>query len=76
MRAFFPRFLVALLTALLCQNTAAQYPSRPIRLLVPIPPGGTVDVRIVSAQSFRPDDILHNQDPRSLATQLVYFVQR
>ena len=45
-------------------------------LVVPIPAGGTVDVRIVSAQSFRPDDILHNQDPRSLATQLVYFVQR
>jgi len=44
MRAFFPRFLVALLTALLCQNTAAQYPSRPIRLLVPIPPGGGPDI--------------------------------
>lgn len=45
-------------------------------LIVPIPAGGTVDVRIVSERSFRPDDILHNQDPRSLATQLVYFVQR
>lgn len=45
-------------------------------LLVPIPTGGEDDLRIVSSQSFRPDDILHNQDPRSLATQLVYFVQR
>ena len=45
-------------------------------LVVPIPPGGPIDLRIVSAQSFRPDDILHNRDPRSLATQLVYFVQR
>ena len=40
----FPRALIALLTALLCQNAAAQYPSRPIRLLVPIPPGGGPDI--------------------------------
>jgi len=45
-------------------------------LIVPLPREGPIDLRIVSAQSFRPDDILHNQDPRSLATQLVYFVQR
>jgi hypothetical protein len=45
-------------------------------LLVPIPQGGPDDLRIVSSQSFRPADILHNQDPRSLATQLIYFVQR
>src|SRR5467141_3068687 len=44
MLRFFPRFLAALLTALLCQNAAAQYPSRPIRLLVPIPPGGGPDI--------------------------------
>src|SRR5712664_3821962 len=36
--------LVALLAALLCQAAAAQYPSRPIRLLVPIPPGGGPDI--------------------------------
>jgi hypothetical protein len=45
-------------------------------LRVPIPAGGPDDLRIVSEQSFRPADVLHNQDPRSLATQLVYFVQR
>src|ERR1043165_5591367 len=45
-------------------------------LRVPLPPGAPIDLRIVSSQSFRPYDILHNQDPRSLATQLVYFVQR
>jgi hypothetical protein len=45
-------------------------------LLVALPIGGPTDVRIVSGKSFRPADVLHNQDPRSLATQLVYFVQR
>lgn len=45
-------------------------------LRVALPAGGPIDLRIVSAQGFRPDDVLHNQDPRSLATQLVYFVQR
>src|SRR3989475_186299 len=39
MRRFFPRFLAALLAASLCNGAAAQYPSRPIRLLVPFPPG-------------------------------------
>src|SRR3979490_3434699 len=36
--------LFPLLTALLCQGAAAQYPSHPIRLLVPIPPGGGPDI--------------------------------
>ena len=34
-------------------------------------PAGNADVRIVSAQSFAPAAVLHNQDPRTLATQLV-----
>src|ERR1041385_303883 len=38
------RLLVALLAALLCHGAAAQYPSLPIRLLVPIPPGGGPDI--------------------------------
>src|SRR6266568_3956651 len=32
------RLFIALLASLLCHGAAAQYPSRPIRLLVPIPP--------------------------------------
>src|SRR6266853_6255516 len=32
------------LVALLCHGAAAQYPSRPIRLLVPIPPGVGPDI--------------------------------
>src|SRR3989442_898129 len=38
MRRLFSRLFIALLAALLCHGAAAQYPSRPIRLLVPIPP--------------------------------------
>src|SRR6266853_2210273 len=44
MSSFFHRALVVLLAALLCQGAAGQYPSRPIRLLVPIPPGGGPDI--------------------------------
>jgi len=36
--------LVALLAILLCQGATAQYPSRPIRLLVGFPPGGGPDI--------------------------------
>src|SRR5258706_16289737 len=36
--------LVALAATFLCHGAAAQYPSRPIRLLVPIPPGGGPDI--------------------------------
>jgi len=37
-------------------------------------PEGNVDVRIVSAQAFSPAKVLGNQDPRTLATQLVSVV--
>ena len=36
--------LFAFLAALVCGSTSAQYPARPIRLLVPIPPGGGPDI--------------------------------
>src|SRR6266568_4575259 len=38
------RLLFAFFAALVCGSTAAQYPARPIRLLVPIPPGGGPDI--------------------------------
>ncbi|MGZ8203003.1 MAG: tripartite tricarboxylate transporter substrate binding protein [Burkholderiales bacterium] len=47
------RFIAALALAFLATTAAAAYPDRPVRLVVPVAPGGAVDVfgRLV-AQSF------------------------
>ncbi|MEP6997381.1 MAG: tripartite tricarboxylate transporter substrate binding protein [Betaproteobacteria bacterium] len=44
MKAIFWRRLVVLLVALGAGAAFAQYPSRPIKLIVPIPPGGAPDI--------------------------------
>jgi len=38
---------------------------------VPIPQNENVDLQLVAQQSFSPANVLHNQDPRTLAVQLV-----
>jgi tripartite-type tricarboxylate transporter receptor subunit TctC len=39
-----PRFLTAILAALCCASAGAQYPNKPIRLVVPFPPGGAAEL--------------------------------
>src|SRR5713226_2851949 len=38
------RILFFIVVAVACRGAAAQYPSRPIHLIVPIPPGGAPDI--------------------------------
>ena len=40
----FARFLLVLLGLACAATAAAQYPARPVRVIVPYPPGGSVDV--------------------------------
>lgn len=45
--------LLACFALALAQSAAAQYPERPVKLIMPFPPGGTVDVltRLVAAEA-------------------------
>jgi tripartite-type tricarboxylate transporter receptor subunit TctC len=44
MRAMVRKLLVALCCALGAQSAFAQYPSKPVRMIIPFPAGGTTDV--------------------------------
>lgn len=45
--------------------------SRETIVTIPLPPSPQVDLRFDSEHFFTPATVLHNQDPRTLATQLV-----
>jgi tripartite-type tricarboxylate transporter receptor subunit TctC len=38
------RFLAGILAALACAGASAQYPSKPVRVIVPFPPGGAAEL--------------------------------
>ena len=48
-----PRLLLACAALMLAQAAGAAYPDRPIKVIMPFPPGGTVDVltRLVSSEA-------------------------
>jgi hypothetical protein len=48
---------------------------KPTEATVALPPGD-VELRIVSSRSFSPAEVLHNQDPRKLAVQLLRLETR
>jgi hypothetical protein len=55
------RIFIALLASLLCHGAAARYPARPIRLLVPIPPGWRT---ASAATATSPESWSQNRLPR------------
>ncbi|HET7437465.1 MAG TPA: hypothetical protein VFN10_22365 [Thermoanaerobaculia bacterium] len=47
----------------------------PVRATLPVKPNAPTNITLHAAQSFRPDDVLHNRDRRVLAVELVGLEQ-